>query len=1090
MKSRQINDTNAEVILPQDIYTFYLATINKISLTRREVDIISCVLSGRSAKKIASFLSIAPKTVEHHIRNVMLKLDCQSQEGIRDFIEKSGKFTHVKKYYASLLIQDRFELELNKISTLGPEHKLSCLIVYENEQQEKLPLIREVERHLNLAGIKTLVEGRDRYQSTSRLIDKIKSRQVNYIIYSLPIKFIEQSRAGSNTRKREVSDFICATNKYSKSVIILLLDRKISVDISNSLPNSSYIDLTEHGNYYFLVLETLKKLLPDITLDEKISEFKLQYEILNDSFFLPLASLSSSIQIKTEKVVSWNLPRQDHAFVGREKLLDELDKELHSKEKLNRNEPVVVSVCAGLGGVGKTQLVLQYIYHSQHPYKLRAWFKAENLDELKQEYIEFGKMLGYKEEKPSIVTALPYAKKWLSENPGWLLVYDNVNSYEEIREFLPEKGGSVILTTRQKKWPSGFGALDIDVMNEEESIELIQSLIRRGMLESEKKSVKILVEILGYLPLALAQAGAYIFQNKITISEYLEFYRNHEQKLLSDSALPIGTDSLPVAITWNISVEEIVKEAEVKNEHPLAIEVLSVCAYLAPERIPYNLLLAWFKEHYPNLISSELILLKLISQLWKYSMINRETNGDITVHRLVQTVIREQHKKELCKKSSDGSSFPVDWYHILIRGMHIEFSRKTEVLKDKIRQKNLLPHLQMLLNYYEKLWPNDSEFIIASIISDIGMVYFFMGEIKKSNSYYKRALSALEQRQEENYLELACVLDQVGRTYRYLGNALQAKDAHERAVKIKERNCSENHLELAYSLDQLGRDYRNLGDPLQAKDSHERVLKIKEQYYFENYFEMADTLDQLGIAYRHLGNALQAKDIHERALRIKEEKQEKKNHNQSWEYERWLSPSFLHRVSSTLVESHPRTSWDMLLSRSRSVENTVVEKVGIRQFIDINECDFQVKEGNDTDETNLLHNSFKVRKKHYGNMEIAFTLDELGKDYRYLGDTLQAKNVHERALKIKEKYCGKDHISTAVTLELLGSDYRDLKNIQKAKYCHERCLKIREEYYGRDDIRLASILDELYFDYQASDDITSAKELHTRISKIKAEILK
>ena len=266
MKATQNINENVEMILPQDIYNSYLYLINEIPLTRREVDIVSCILSGRSAKKIASFLSIAPKTVEHHIRNVMLKLGCQSQEGIRDFIEKSGKFTHVKKYYASLLIRDRFELELNKISTLGTEHKPSCLIIYENEQHEKISLIRELEKHLTFAGIKTLIEARDRYQSTSKLIDKIESRKVNYIIYSLPVTFIEQFR----TENLEASDFIQATKKHQNSIVILLLDRKPSVDIPKQLFDLSCIDLTEQRNYYFLVFEILKKLLPNVTIDKNI----------------------------------------------------------------------------------------------------------------------------------------------------------------------------------------------------------------------------------------------------------------------------------------------------------------------------------------------------------------------------------------------------------------------------------------------------------------------------------------------------------------------------------------------------------------------------------------------------------------------------------------------------------------------------------------------------------------------------------------------------------------------------------------------------------------------------------------------------
>ena len=74
---------------PKDIYAKYLATINSVKFTPREIDIIAFISSGRSGKKTASFFSISPKTVENHTHNIMIKLQCNSRESIIDFIEKS-----------------------------------------------------------------------------------------------------------------------------------------------------------------------------------------------------------------------------------------------------------------------------------------------------------------------------------------------------------------------------------------------------------------------------------------------------------------------------------------------------------------------------------------------------------------------------------------------------------------------------------------------------------------------------------------------------------------------------------------------------------------------------------------------------------------------------------------------------------------------------------------------------------------------------------------------------------------------------------------------------------------------------------------
>ncbi len=74
----------------KDINFASLKVIKNIRFTDREIDVIACLIGGRSYKKIASILSISPKTVEYHVRNIMLRIGYNSRESIIDFIEKSG----------------------------------------------------------------------------------------------------------------------------------------------------------------------------------------------------------------------------------------------------------------------------------------------------------------------------------------------------------------------------------------------------------------------------------------------------------------------------------------------------------------------------------------------------------------------------------------------------------------------------------------------------------------------------------------------------------------------------------------------------------------------------------------------------------------------------------------------------------------------------------------------------------------------------------------------------------------------------------------------------------------------------------------
>lgn len=76
---------------PEDIYPLQLSRISGISFTRREVDVMACLLGARKTSKIAYFLSVDPRTIETHVRNITLKIECNTREGIIDFLEHSDK---------------------------------------------------------------------------------------------------------------------------------------------------------------------------------------------------------------------------------------------------------------------------------------------------------------------------------------------------------------------------------------------------------------------------------------------------------------------------------------------------------------------------------------------------------------------------------------------------------------------------------------------------------------------------------------------------------------------------------------------------------------------------------------------------------------------------------------------------------------------------------------------------------------------------------------------------------------------------------------------------------------------------------------
>jgi DNA-binding CsgD family transcriptional regulator len=174
--------TVREFNFPEVIYKEHLKEIQGIKFTTREIEIIAFILSGRSGKKTASFFSISPKTVENYTHNIKEKLRCNSREGIIDFIEKSGRFLIIKRYYLSLLIHADFEAALKKIAISN--EKTSCSIVRWQFQEDGYGLLPYLKTHLKLAGFKVSYDNRRQHKSFHHLLDE--PSQGIYRVYLLP----------------------------------------------------------------------------------------------------------------------------------------------------------------------------------------------------------------------------------------------------------------------------------------------------------------------------------------------------------------------------------------------------------------------------------------------------------------------------------------------------------------------------------------------------------------------------------------------------------------------------------------------------------------------------------------------------------------------------------------------------------------------------------------------------------------------------------------------------------------------------------------------------------------------------------------
>ena len=269
-----------------------------------------------------------------------------------------------------------------------------------------------------------------------------------------------------------------------------------------------------------------------------------------------------------------NLPPRNPNFIGRDDLLSLLE------STLKRDRATAVVAAHGLGGVGKSQLALEYAHRHNTDYDLIWWIPTETPLLLATGLAALAARLGVADgakQEEQVVAVLAE----LQRRDRWLIVFDNAEQPRDLAGLRPAGGaGHVLISSRNPAWRSIATPLAVDVLTDQEAVAFL--LRRTG--DTNRAAASELAEQLGGLPLALEQAAAYAEQVGLSLTEYLDRYRHHHTQLLARGA-PIDYPAT-VATTWRLNIEQVAAAS------PAAAQLLRLCAFLAPERTPLDLLTA------------------------------------------------------------------------------------------------------------------------------------------------------------------------------------------------------------------------------------------------------------------------------------------------------------------------------------------------------------------------------------------------------------------------------------------------------------------------------------------------------------------
>jgi hypothetical protein len=344
-----------------------------------------------------------------------------------------------------------------------------------------------------------------------------------------------------------------------------------------------------------------------------------------------------------------NVPKRNPFFTGRVEILN------HLHDMLNRSGTMVQpQALSGLGGIGKTQIALEFTYRYHSNYQAVFWVNASSSRSLNIDFIDIANKIYTSENVQDESRALVKVKSWLEVNTHWLLILDDANDLALVTKYMPLVSlgkNHIVLTTCAQAMGRIAQRIDVDKMGLEEGALF---LLRRAHILTPDVPLKDISNTNDYLasraisqsldglPLGLDQAGAYIEETSGSLLRCLELC--HEQreraKLLKRPSRVVPDHPESITVTW---IRPLIA---VEQANPAAAELLRFCAFLHPDAIPEELIIKAGSELGPILgpiATDPFDLDAAVEELLKFSLVRRDPDKKtLNIHPLVQDVVKDR----------------------------------------------------------------------------------------------------------------------------------------------------------------------------------------------------------------------------------------------------------------------------------------------------------------------------------------------------------------------------------------------------------------------------------------------------------------
>ncbi|MDQ2715171.1 MAG: FxSxx-COOH system tetratricopeptide repeat protein [Chloroflexota bacterium] len=722
----------------------------------------------------------------------------------------------------------------------------------------------------------------------------------------------------------------------------------------------------------------------------------------------------------------WQVPYQRNPFfTGRIALLQALHEQLCGQQTIALSQSYALS---GLGGIGKTQLALEYAYQHALDYRAVFWIAAETLETIDASFIAVAEQLRLPEREDKdhhqIVKAV---LRWLTMHKEWLLIFDNLEAVSLIKPCLPPaRQGAILITTRLHALEGLAQTLELPSLSLEEGVSF---LLRRARLcdpaarrdplpPNLEASTYALVEAMAGLPLALDQAGGYIERTGCSLSDYLHMYQQHSMQLLREHS-EVTDHPHSVVKTFQLTFERL------QQTNAAAIDLLRLCAFLHPDAIPEELIRDGAQHASLPLqraTTDAFLLDRALAELLKFSLLRRITeNKTLSLHRLLQAVLLDT----MTEPERDY------WLQQAIVALDTVFPQVEYATWKQCER--LLPHALLCLN---RAAASQESLTLASLAYKVAQYLRAHGRYAEAEPLFQQALRIREQQLGPEHLDVTYPLAKLAELYRLQGKYAEAEPLFQQVLRIREQQLGPEHLDVVYPLNGLGTLYAEQGKYVEAEPFLLQALRIREQQLGPEHPLVASPLTNLAIIYKGQGKYVEAEPLLQRTLRIREQQ---------------LGPE------------HPDVAY--------SLNNLAT---------------LYHEQGRYAETEPLFQRALRIREQQLGpeHPDVAYPLSNLATLYADQGKYAEAELLFQRALHIREQL-GAEHPLVAYPLNGLAEIYRLRGNYAEAEAFSQRTLRIWEQQLGPDHPLVAYPLNNLAEIYQAQGNYTEAEPLFQRALSIR-----